>query len=136
MRKMEIERSKSGIPCTWESGGGYSNTGVATIIAGKNGEPKRAIYIKKRGHLANGQHALIPLMVGDYIVEANHHRGDFEIEILKVIDFEEETAVVKQVNCFSMGQWDAEVPTYLETAVETAIEKATCYHCREPHFIE
>ena len=122
-----------------KTGGGYTNTGEATIIANKDGQPKEAIYIRSRGHLANGSHALFILEVGDYIVEVNHHRKDFEIEIFGVLDFkdkEEETyAVVEQVNCFSRGEWDVELPAYLEAVVQIAMEKATCYHCREPHFI-
>ena len=203
MKKILIERTKKGYPAFWESGGGYTNTGEATIIANKDGQPKEAIYIRSRGSLANENHALVILEVGDYIVEANHHRKDFEITIYKVLDFEfkngnyittgetldrididqfaekygelekfakmkgfyetykinekivasarfpdvietlelkEETyektyAIVEQVNCFSRGEWDAELPEYLEDAVQAAMEKATCYHCREPHFI-
>ena len=203
MKKIEIEKTKKGFPAYWEGGGGFTNTGEATIIANKNGKPKEAIYIRRRGHLANAHHALVILEVGDYIIEANHHRRDFEIVIYKVIDFEFKTgsyittgktltritvdqfaekygelekyeklngfyetyridekivasarfpdvieilelkeeayektyAVVEQVNCFSRGEWDAELPASLEPAVQVAMEKATCYHCREPHFI-
>lgn len=143
MEKIRVERTKKGYPAFWESGGGYTNTGKATIIANKAGQAKEAIYIRRRGPLANENHALVVLEVGDYIIEANHHREDFEIEIYKVVDFEvfevkkkEETyAVVEQVNCFSMGEWNAELPAYLETAVKAAMQKATCYHCREPHYI-
>lgn len=202
MKKIEIEKTKKGYPAFWESGGGYTNTGEATIIANKDGQPKEAIYVRRRGHLANAQHALIVLEVGDYIIEANHHREDFEIQIFKILDFEvkngsyittgktldrmtidqftekygelekfskmkgfyetyqidekivastripneiellelkEESyekayAVVKQVNCFSMGEWDKKLPENLKPAVQAAMEKATCYHCREPHF--
>jgi hypothetical protein len=66
MRKIKIEKTKKGYPALWERGGGYTNTGVATIIAGKGGQPKRAIYIRQRGPLANDDHALIPVEVGDY----------------------------------------------------------------------
>ena len=135
MKKIEIERTKKGYPALWECGGGCRNTGEATIIASSSGGPKRPAYIRHRGSLANAHHALIILEVGDYIIEANHHREDFEIAIYRVLNFEEETAVVEQVNCFSMGEWDKEPPAYLEAAIQAAKEKATCYHCREPHFI-
>lgn len=139
MKKIRIERTKKGFPAYWEAGGGFTNTGEATIIANKDGQPKEAIYIRRRGHLANGEHALVILEVGDYIVEANHHREDFGIGIYKVVDFEvkeEETyAVIEQVNCFSRGEWDAKLPASLEAAVQAAMKKATCYHCRKPHFI-
>ena len=134
MKEIRIERTKKGYPAFWESGGGYTNTGKATIITGKAGQPKEAIYIRRRGPLANEHHALVILEVGDYIIKASHHREDFEIVILKVLDFEEEIAVVEQVNCFSWGEWNEEPPAELEQAVHTAMHKATCYHCREPHF--
>jgi len=135
IEKIQIERTKKGYPALWECGGGFTNTGEATIITSPSGGPKRAIYIRNRGHLANSYHALIPVEVGDYIIVADHHRNDFEIGIFEIQDFEEEAAVTKRVNYFSGGEWDAELPAYLEQAVHTAMHKATCYHCREPHFI-
>lgn len=137
---LSIERTKKGYPAFWESGGGWSNTGEATIIASPSGDPKRAIYVRRRGELANSEHALIPVAVGDYIIEAYHHRGDFQIKIYRVLNFKREKdeiyAVVEKVNCFSRNEWDAEFPAFLEAAVQASMEKATCYHCREPHFIK
>ena len=139
MKKVLIERTKKGYPALWECGGGYTNTGEAVIIANIDGQPKKAIYVRRRGHLANSEHALIPIEVGDYIVKADHHREDFEIQIFRILGFEakeEETyAAVEQINCFSKNEWDAELPAFLEAAVQAAMEKATCYHCRKPHFI-
>lgn len=203
---MEIEKTRKGFPATWECGGGYTNTGEAIIVASQSGNPKKPIYIRRRGHLANSEHALFILELGDYIIEANHHKKDFDIKIYKVIGFEsrnrsyfstgatldklkidefiskygrienytkllgfiydtyridektaaqsthifrteeleilelkeeiyEETyAVVKQITCHSRGEWDAGLPAHLKAAVQAAKEKATCYHCREPHF--
>jgi hypothetical protein len=140
MKKMRIERSKKGFPVTWEAGGGFTNTGEATIIAGGGGQAKKSIYVRKRGHLANSKHALIPIELGDFVIEADHHRGDFEIKISFVYDFVDEEgetfAIIKQVYCFDKNEWDAELPAFLEAAVEAAKEKATCYHCRKPHFIK
>jgi len=135
--EIEIERTKKGYPAFWESGGGYTNTGEATIIANKDGQPKKALYVRGRGELACGHHALVILEVGDYIIKASHHRGDFEIQIYEILELktEETIAVIEQINCFSWGEWDAELPAYLEDAVQAIMEKATCYHCREPHYI-
>jgi len=139
MNKMRIERTKKGLPAYWEAGGGFTNTGEATIIAGIEGQPKKAVYVRRMGRLANAPHALIILEVGDHIVEANHHRKDFEIQIFRITDFEdsenETFAFVERVNRFDKGEWDAELPAYLEAAVQAAMEKATCYHCREPHYV-
>ncbi len=135
VKKMELSRSKSGTPCLWEAGGGYSNTGKSQIIAGKNGEAKQPIYIRRRGELACCEHALIPISVGDYVISASHHRGDFEIFVYRITKILEEASTEKIAE-FSNGEWDAELPAYLQAAVEAAKEKATCYHCREPHFIK
>ena len=139
MKKILIEKTKKGFPAHWESGGGYTNTGGATIVSNKDGQPKKAVYVRSRGQLANAHHALFIIEVGDYIVEADHHREDFEIAVYEIVGFEEEIeriyAVVKQINYFSNGEWDTELPDFLQDVVHVAMEKATCYHCREPHFI-
>ena len=44
---IEIIRSKSGIPCLWEQGGGYTNTGYAVIITDKNGDKAKNQYMSK-----------------------------------------------------------------------------------------
>jgi len=137
--KIAIETTKKGYPACWESGGGYRNTGDATIVAGKSGQPKEAIYIRRRGELANAPHALIILEEGDHIVEAHHHREDFLIEVFRVMGFEtdgeEMYAIVETVSRYDRGEWDTDFPASLVTAVKAAVEKATCYHCREPHFV-
>src|SRR5690606_4267060 len=96
MKKIEIEKTKKGYPALWECGGGFTNTGEATIIAGKDGQPKKAIYVRRRGHLANGEHALVILEVGDYVISANHHREDFNIYIYKILDFKTEKIIEKR----------------------------------------
>jgi len=137
--KIIVDKTKKGYPALWECGGGHRNTGYSTIIAGKGGQPKKSVYIRGRGELANSEHALIILEVGDHIVKADHHRRDFRIEIFKITGFEnsgeEIFALVERVNRFTESEWDADLPTFLEAAVQAAVEKATCYHCREPHFI-
>lgn len=90
MRRISIERTKKGFPAIWESGGGFTNTGEAQIIAGKDGKPKRPIYIRKKGHLANSEHALLPIEVGDYVIKAYHSRGKFDVVVYKIISIEEE----------------------------------------------
>lgn len=57
----------------------------------------------------------------------------------KVYDITYETvdtgALVKTINFYEKGEWDKEPPKYLKAAINAAISKASCYHCREPHFI-
>ena len=118
MKKVLIERTKKGLSCS------LGKVVVAIeilekplIIGNIDGQPKKAVYVRRRGQLANGNHVLVILEVGDYIVEADHHREDFEISVLKVLGFEEKEeetyAVVEQVNHFSSGEWDTELPDFL-----------------------
>jgi hypothetical protein len=132
----DITRSKSGTPCLWEQGGGMSNTGDAQIIAGPDGLPIRPLYIRQRGQLACEQHALIPVAIGDFVVEADHHREDFNIRIFRIVGIDDEQAETEPVADFFQGEWDSPLPEYLKLAVSAATQKATCYHCREPHFIQ
>ena len=155
MRKLniEIERTKKGFPALWESGGGYSNTGKATIVAGPNGEKKAPIYTRQRGHLACANHALFIVHEGDIVIRSSHHRGDFHHEVYRLIAIRGDEAELELIAEFSHGQWDpgplgqkleadlarmaaGEPPTMeLSSAVQMAESKATCSHCREPHYV-
>jgi len=135
MNTVRIERTKRGYPALWESGGGMSNTGFATIVTGRRGEALKPIYIRRRGHLACSNHALFVVKLGFYVVEADHHRGNFNIRVKRIMRIEEDEAAIELVAEFSDGEWDSPPPMELSFAIAVAKEKALCYHCREPHFI-
>jgi hypothetical protein len=197
---VEIACTQKGHPALWEKGGGYTSTGYAQIICAADGSPKAPVYIRRRGHLACGEHALFVVKEGDVVVQASHHRRDFKVEILKISKIMTETeqkvhpggvyysfgetkekaleifactkwgrdgheivtvtetgdpffryaveyaprteiitrhyAVLEPLATFDMGEWDnEEIAVRYEDAIRAAMEKATCYHCREPHFI-
>ena len=133
--KIKIERTKKGYPALWEEGGGMTNTGYARIIANGDGSPKKPVYVRSRGPLANENHALFVISEGDIVIQANHHRGDFEIIVSKITSIGDETAKVETIHQFDMGEWNFPPSEYILPAIEAAKEKATCYHCRSPHFI-
>lgn len=81
---IKSDLSKKGLVCLWENGGGYSNTGDSQIIADQDGNAKKPIHINRSGSLACENHAMIPINKGDYVIRAEHHRGDFSINIYKV----------------------------------------------------
>ena len=135
MEKIEVALTKSGRPAIWESGGGRSNTGDAFIVAGPDGQPLRPYYVSKRGHLSNGYHALVPAVVGGYIIDANHHRGDFIITIHRIDRIEGKHAFITKINEYSQGEWEKELDERLAAAVEAARRKAMTYHCRTAFYI-
>ena len=137
MKKFKIEKSKKGLPVMWENGGGFSNTGHAQIITGKYGERMKPLYVRKSGSLACGDHALLVINPGCFVIQASHHREDFNISIYEVLEIDTRNNEVycKEVNKFSRGEWDNDLVPYLNEAVDQAKRKATCYHCRSAYYV-
>lgn len=121
---VRITRSKKGIPCMNECGGGNSNTGDAQIITDGGGYPKRAIHIFTRGVLACADHAVIPVREGDHIVTVNRHHDQVAIKVDRIVSIQEDTAEV-----------EPETAPIAFGAIVAAVEKSRDYHCREPYYI-
>jgi hypothetical protein len=137
VRQIAIELTKKGFPALWEEGGGATNTGNAIIVAGPQGEPLRPIYIRGWGPLACGQHALFVIREGYHVISVSRWRDDYKIEVFRItaIDVENKKATVELLCEFSQGEWDKEPPDSLSAAINAAIKKSKCYHCRSPHYI-
>lgn len=170
MKTLRLEKTKKGLPALWESGGGATNTGTATIIAGAAGEALRPLYVRTRGQLSCSSHALFVVGEGMHIIRADHHRGDFTIRVYRIVNLvqgsfispetgesegaiqwdgcahgetsglykEGPEAVLSTVTTeYDRGEWSGDFDpddSPLRAAIEAAKEKATCYHCREPHY--
>ena len=133
--EVKIEHTKKGLPALWEKGGGWTNTGRSQIICDPNGRPKVPIYIRRRGQLACKQHALFVIEVGGMVIKAAHHRRDFSITVYRIEQILDNEACLIPLHSFDQGEWDCEPDRHLAAAVEAAKRKATCYHCRSPHYI-
>lgn len=132
---MAVEYTNSGVPTLWEKGGGMTNTGDATVIAGPDGGPKVPFYVRRRGSLSNSTHAQIPVEAGDLVVEARHHRGDFDLRVYRIDAVVRGEAQARLAHRFVLGQWDTVPSGRVMDAVRAAEEKACCYHCREPFYV-
>ncbi len=146
MTTMRIDTTKRGIPAIWESGGGLTSGGSSTIIAGREGEKRRPVYVPRGGHLSGGNHALIAVHEGFFIVRAGVSRGTrssatiSRIVSVSVKDIDgvkwDATATVELVNSFSRGEWDSPLDPKFVPAVEAAFAKAGEYHCRSAYYID
>lgn len=146
METIKIDSTKRGFPAMWESGGGMTSGGSATVVTGRQGEALRPVYIRRGGHLACGDHALICVHEGYYFVRAGVARGTrssasvWRIASTSVKDIDgerwEASANVELVNAFSKGEWDRPLDPKFEKAVEAAFRKAACYHCRSAFYID
>lgn len=135
--------TKSGLVSVWESGGGATNTGDATIICKADGTKPTATFIRRSGHLAGAEHALVPVHPGYYLIKSYHHRGDFIHEVYRITrafkEGEGKDALGKieviLVNKYDQGEWNRPLNENLINAVNAAEDKATCYHCREAMYV-
>lgn len=125
MLLMPLTISRRGFVCLWEYGGGCTNTGSAQIITDADGKPKRAIFVSTHGDLCNGNHALIPVNIGDKIVTADTERDKTFLGVFEIVAIRDGKAVC-----------DICTEPIAESAIVAALLKARDYHCREPYYIQ
>ena len=130
---LELTISKTGVPCLWECGGGMTNTGHAQIITDKCGHRKRAIYLPTKGELSNGNHALIPVSVGDTVVLTHRHKNTNEIALYNIIEISDNKAVLEFLRELIVDTKNIEKEC-LPDAFIASIHKANDYHCCRPYF--
>lgn len=145
-RTVTVEATKRGLPATWETGGGLTSGGSATIVAKRDGSKPRPVFVRRKGHRSGGPHALIVLHEGFYLVHASVARGvRHSARIERVVSTSVEdvdggkrkaTAEVEVVNTFDRGEWDVPLDKTLEPAMEAAFRKASIYHCRSAVYVD
>ena len=133
--RIALGHTNGGRPAFWEWGGGRTATGHAVLVAGPTGERKPAVHVPRGGHLANANHALIPVAVGDHVIGAARHRDDFTITVDRIAAIEDGEAVLVRDYTFALGEWNRVPPMGILEAVDIAMAKAREYHCREPRYI-
>src|SRR5690606_41915567 len=79
--RKKLEETKKGHFALWEWGGGITNTRDANIICNSEGSKKKAIYVRRKGHLANAEHALVTVNVNDYIIDLLRRRNNYTIRV-------------------------------------------------------
>jgi len=138
-----FEITKSGKIAVWESGGALTSQGDATVVANIDGSKKKPLFIRRHGWLACGQHALLPLKTGDYLVRALKG-ADLQIQVWQVTKLAiaedkdgDRVPVVHGILRYEkeLGEWDYEPPDFLSEAIDAAWEKAHTYHCRAPKYV-
>lgn len=125
IRTMPLHRSRSGLACLWECGGGLTNTGDAQLVTSPTGKPKRAIHIRTHGELCCTNHALIPVKVGDCVVDVDRHWDRVSIKVERITAIDGDTATLERTD--DLISYDA---------IQAAVAKSEDYHCREPYYIK
>jgi hypothetical protein len=133
--KIQLIKTIKGFPAFWESGGGMTSSGSATIVVDKYYGMKRAIYIPRGGHLSNGNHALIGMQIGDRIISYTRSQGkntltDFQIS--KIFEDGERLFAEVVEKVFVNEEINEDI---MNEAYRVVIEKSHIYHCRDALFI-
>ena len=134
--RLFIEKTKRQLPALWECGGGMTNSGHSQIIAGFDGRKKTPIYIRTKGPRALENHALFIIENSDIVITVDRVRDDYSIWVKKIIeiDVEKNEAMVVNEYHYYNGEWDHEPIELYKAAIDAAVEKSNCYHCRGPHY--
>lgn len=120
----DIVVTGGGWPALWERGGALSRRGSATVITESDGAKPRPILVRTHGHLACGNHALVGLRAGMYVISAGRS-GAVDIKRIKRLGVKNQKALVE------VEEVDAStIPSELQPAVQAAVKKADTYHCR------
>jgi hypothetical protein len=81
-KKIKIARTRSGVPCLWESTMKFADLKRSTAIFSSVGESKPAVYINKEKE----KQALVPIEVGDYITKAFEDKHGVALSVFRIID--------------------------------------------------
>lgn len=141
-RVVPVEHSVVGGLAAWERGGAHDvNRGEATVIAGPNGEMKRALNVLAH-YVPNDKHALLPIAAGDFVIQASYYMGDYSMWVGRVTSFvgadvhgaEKTFAKIKVLHCFERNAWDSEPPETLAAALKAATDESQEPDCRHPFY--
>ena len=133
-----VPSSGGGIPCMWEEGGATDEGNFAVIIADQAGGKPTAIYIPRIKQPC-GQHALVPVRPGYFIVEV----GLMGVtQIWRVIDMAEAHITAELVQEYACGRWsnlyapiNESVNKRMNEVIEVAWKKANDHNCREVYWV-
>jgi len=114
--KIYIELSKTRkLPCLWESGGCFAQVGSARIIMNQDGDAKKPMFIEHDTHISNCGHALIPIKVGDIVIDTLHEECNQSTVICKIVNIvkgdrrEKPYADIKVLNRLENDEWENDI---------------------------
>lgn len=125
----ESATTEKGKVCLYERGGAFTNTGIARLVGDGEGNRKDAANVRTRGDLACGDHAAIPVDVGDYVIEVDRHRDNVTVSVGIISEINGGT-----VNIRGAAEYVNRVDG-LTDMIDAGIAKSYAYHCRHPYYI-
>ena len=81
-KTIKIARTRSGVPCLWESLMNFSDLKRSTIILDNNGNAKTAVFLNAERE----KQALVPIKEGDFISKSFEDKNGVALSLFKVLE--------------------------------------------------
>ena len=124
------------LPGLWECGGVFGNSGVGAVITRNDGQKPRAAYVPRNNRQGSGEHALVVVRPGMYVIEARHKKGDFQVYVSKIRRVKREVAEAVITHIFDADRWQPAMPKKLAEAISAAKEKAKDEAHSAPSYVD
>jgi hypothetical protein len=81
-KTIKIARTRSGVPCLWESLITFAELKRSTVILDKEGNAKNAVFL----NADRDKQALVPIVIGDYVSKTFEDQHGIAISLFKITD--------------------------------------------------
>ncbi len=123
-KTIKIARTRSGVPCLWESLVSFEELRRATIILDEAGKPKKAYYHNNERE----KQALVGIAVGDHLVKCFEDQHGIAISVFRIeeVSIEENQAIITPVFRKSSLLSESVYPEQYAGMIETCMSKFSC----------
>ena len=120
-KTIKIARTRTGVPCLWESLMTFTDLKRSTVVLDSKGKPKSAVYLNE----TREKQALVPIVVGDYIAKSFEDKNGVAISVFKIeeINAMKNEAVINPVYRKSSLVSDYTVPNEYTNMVDYSMQK-------------
>lgn len=118
---IKIARTRTGVPCLWESLMTFTDLKRSTVVLDSNGNPKSAVYLNEERE----KQALVPISDGDYICKSFEDQHGIAISIFKILSISsmKNDAEVIPVYRKSSQTKELNYPNEYKLLINTTIQK-------------
>jgi hypothetical protein len=120
-KTIKIARTRTGVPCLWESLMTFSDLRRSTVILDKDGKFKNAVFLNEDRE----KQALVPIVVGDFISKSFEDQHGIALSLFKVLEISamSNEAVIIPVYRKSSLVNDEDYPAEYKEMILTSISK-------------
>jgi len=120
-KTIKIARTRTGVPCLWESLMSFSDLKRSTVILDEKGKAKIAVFLNAEKE----KQALVPISEGDYISKSFEDKNGIALSLFKVLEISpmKNEAVIVPVYRKSSFINEEEFPTEYYEMISKTIAK-------------